>query len=195
MPLILYCWSVLLDHSLARHHSSEMAQSDVYEDLSTLHLIVTEEQREAIAKLYQENGWSFSTISNNQDNSPSRILIPQSETDPECQYCLCRPCITNECNRQLWWEHHNHEPSDMNSRRRKPIYKRFWTMLYHRGVWLDTRYLDRKSLALENRRYFAWSGPRGQGHPRDIMPQCITSLVRTWLPNPKGRDYMGHRWT
>ena len=73
-------------------------------------LIVTEEQRDAIAKLYQENRRSFSTISNNQDKS--RILIPQSETDPECQYCLYRPCITNECNRQLWWEHHNHVPSD-----------------------------------------------------------------------------------
>ena len=38
---ILYCWSVLLDHSLARHHSGDMAQSADYEDLSTLHLIVT----------------------------------------------------------------------------------------------------------------------------------------------------------
>ena len=28
-------------------------------------------------------------------------------------------------------------------------------MLYHRGVWLDPWYLDRKFLALENRRHFA----------------------------------------
>ena len=32
-----------------------MAQSADDEDLSTLHLIVTAEQREAIGKLYQEN--------------------------------------------------------------------------------------------------------------------------------------------
>ena len=60
---------------------------------------------------------------------------------------------------------------------------------------VGSRYLDRKSLALKNPRHFAWSGPWGQGHLWDIMPQCVTSMVKTWLPNPKGRDYMGHRWT
>ena len=31
------------------------------------------------------------------------ICISQNENFDECPYCLCKPCITNEQNRQMLW--------------------------------------------------------------------------------------------
>ena len=49
-------------------------------------------------------------------------------------YCFCMPCITSQRNRQLWWESDAVPPSDSNHGIRKEKYKRFWTMMMHRGV-------------------------------------------------------------
>ena len=73
---------------------------------------------------------------------------------------------------------------------RKELYKYFWTMLFHRHVFLDDRYLDRKLRALKQ-------GPRMRNvvnHRRDILPHCVIKLVRSWYPNPKDVPYMGHMW-
>jgi hypothetical protein len=76
------------------------------------------------------------------------------------------------------------------------LYKRFWTCLLHRGVWDNPIYIDRKKSALqcENNQDIVFSGPRGGYHRRDLMPQCVLTLVRSWLPNPKSKPYMGHKW-
>ena len=77
-----------------------------------------------------------------------------------------------------------------NSGLRKEHYKRFWTMLFHRGAWNDDRYLLMKTdaLARDHRtQRFDW-------HRRDIMPKCVVTLVRHWFPNPGGFPYMGHMW-
>ncbi|KAJ8314866.1 hypothetical protein KUTeg_007016 [Tegillarca granosa] len=107
--------------------------------------------------------------------------LQQNEQEPECQYCLCKPCITNENNKQLWWEDEPLPPRDNNNKERKERYKYFWTMLLHRGVWDDERYKERKSLAINKdpqRKRFVW-------HKRDIMPLCVLKLVRYWYPNPE----------
>ena len=58
-------------------------------------------------------------------------------------------------------------------------------MLYHRQVWQDPRYLERKAAALEQDRlriHHVWGG--GRLHKRGIMPKCVLQLVRSRLPNP-----------
>ena len=39
---------------------------------------------------------------NNVDEE--RFVILQNIDREECPFCLCRPCVTHENNRQLWWE-------------------------------------------------------------------------------------------
>jgi hypothetical protein len=68
----------------------------------------------------------------NQTGTPKNIddfSIEQNDDFDECQYCLCKPCITHENNRQMWWETENQIPHERNSMLRKSDYKRFWTKL------------------------------------------------------------------
>ena len=116
------------------------------------------------------------------------FVISQNEDAEECPFCLCKPCITDERNRQMWWETETYLPHQRNSRIRKDKYRRFWTMLLHRGVWDDQRYIERKQRALEH------DGQNQEWHRRDILPSCVVNLVRGWLPNPKDKPYMGHLW-
>ena len=88
----------------------------------------------------------------------------------------------------MWWETETYLPHQRNSRIRKDKYRRFWTMLLHRGVWDDQRYIERKQRALEH------DGQNQEWHRRDILPSCVVNLVRGWLPNPKDKPYMGHLW-
>ena len=116
--------------------------------------------------------------------------LEQDADQQECPHCFCRPCITDETHRQLWWETQDHPPDMENTNFRKPIYKRFWTMLLHFGVWDDPRYIERKVAALAidpNHRRFRY-------HRRDIMPNCVLKLVRRWYPNQPNQAYMGHMW-
>ena len=168
---------------------------------SVLSLEVTQEQRDAIYHFFSHSGWEFKEVQNDQDQVNNEEIcddysfhgnyfIEQNENFEEYAYCLCRPCITNEGNRQLWWESENHDAHERNSHLRKDKYKRFWTNLFHRGIWDDPRYKQRKREALRRdlrRRKFVY-------HRRDIMPKCVVGLVRQWYPNPPGQDYMGHMW-
>ena len=129
-------------------------------------------------------------LDDNDDNGYQEYNIPQSPDEEECRFCLCRSCITNEQNRQFWWEDNNEAPCRRNSALRKEKYKRFWTMMFHRDAWKDPRYQAEKLRALRadpRHRKYEW-------HRHDIMPKCVLSLVRQWFPNPAGVPYMGHLW-
>jgi hypothetical protein len=92
--------------------------------------------------------------------------------------------------KQMWWHDRAEAPHQRSSGLRKEQYKRFWTMLLHRGAWDDDRYLLMKTdaSARDHRtQRFDW-------HKRDIMPKCVVTLVRHWFPNPGGFPYMGHMW-
>ena len=167
-------------------------------------IVVTREQQEVIQAVFMHNDWDYMEVGEreqyyrNQDGDEEEIpgmIIPQIQDADECQYCLCKPCITDVSNSQLWWEQEPQEPHTRNSGIRKGVYKRFWTMLFHRMAWNDPRYMAKKAAVLNqdaNRRYNVWAG--GRLNKRDIMPECVLKVVRGWYPNPAHLQYMGHRW-
>jgi hypothetical protein len=84
----------------------------------------------------------------------------------------------------------NHREHERNSQLRKEKYKRFWTNLFHRGVWKDPRYLEQKHVVLRRdfrRKKYIY-------HRRDLMSKCVIELVRHWYPNLQDKEYMGHMW-
>ncbi|CAG2249384.1 unnamed protein product [Mytilus edulis] len=175
----------------------------VNQEKSILALEVTEEQKEVIYNLFCHNNWDYTEIEikeNKEENKETNeagdsedfeeFLIEQNENFDECPYCLCKPCITHENNRQMWWESEVQMAHTRNSSLRKTDYKYFWTNLFHRRVWQDPRYLERKRAALRQdprRRNYIY-------HRRDLMPKCVIQLVRSWLPNLPNVPYMGHMW-
>ena len=212
-PDSYFCW--LHDCYTLDYQRAMAVPND--EEKSTLSLRVTEDQKLLIYSMWAHYDWEVEladvsqassesvcaqcngnmavTTGPNEDPDPVDFHIPPQEGEAECPYCLCQPCVTSECFRQFWWETENYAPNDDNSRFRKEHYKRFWVMLLNRGIWRDPRYLARKATALQQdlgRRETAWTGP--QKHPRDLIPKCVLTLVRQWLPNAT-KPYMGHRWS
>jgi hypothetical protein len=178
------------------HHLDYMEDSGTF----TLTLKVTRLQRDTIHQLFNHSGWEFNEVTNDsalnnstQDSDEDDVppfVIQQNDEAVECVYCWCKPCITSECYRQLWWETENTAADGNNHSLRKPIYYRFWTMLFHRQVWKDPRYVAKKATAIRQKRQkrkLVW-------HRRDIMPDCVVKLVRRWYPNPINLPYMGHLW-
>ena len=173
----------------------------------TLH--ATDEQLVAIRSLYNEKGWTFEfedkkggiqrELGEMNSAEPDRaeqcdwkaVNVPHPEEgDVECPHCLSTPCITAERNRQAWWERIQHPARQKNSEARKRHYKRFWTMLDERKVFQKQVYQDRKKQALgRDPRYTKYTY-----HKRELMPNCVISMVRRWLPNPSSMAYMGHKW-
>lgn len=127
---------------------------------------------------------------------PQQLIDPVGPNGGDyCEHCLCTPCITNEENRQPWWEAQNRPPRQNNHSKRKKKYRLFWIMLGHRGIWNHPTYLERKLQALNlenNGRRFVYN--TAKNYVRDIMPNCVIDKVREWLPNLPSQPYMGHKW-
>ena len=165
---------------------------------------VTDEQRELIAAIWAHNDWDLDIVEEEGGSAAQPLLhqeitynagypIAPDEAEDECPYCLCRPCVTSETFRQGWWEE-EHPPHRNNHQKRRPIYYRFWVMLANRGAWADPRYLQKKATSMDNDNEDYVMVGIGM-HRRDIMPECVLKLVRTWLPNMEGQPYMGHKWS
>ncbi|KAK3085584.1 hypothetical protein FSP39_005671 [Pinctada imbricata] len=104
----------------------------------------------------------------------------------ECDKCFCTPCITFYPQK---WLGNGCLPHIRNASIRKTKYKKFWTMLSRRDAWKDQRYLEKKMTL------FRESADEGIVWTcREVMPECVVSLVRSRYPNPPGRAYMGHKW-
>lgn len=92
--------------------------------------------------------------------------------------CFSRPCVMSDQNRQLWWPKRCREGSQKIKHHRKGLYKTFCTMLCHRGLWQDERYLARKSVTVcfdSRHRRFVW---QSHAYKREIMPDCVVRQVR-----------------
>jgi len=186
---------------------------------NTYTISLTQEQLQFLEKNWRDLGWNLQLNScgtepgfnqrevsvqcdtSTEDNTGTDetddehgFQITAIDSEEECPWCLCQPCVTDSSNKQLWWEAGCHAPDANNSKLRKTHYQRFWVMLLHRGAWRKDGYMRKKIAALENRSIYAWVGPNTK-HPRDIMPDCVLNLVRYWLPNPATIPYMGHKWS
>jgi len=170
-------------------------------------LSLTEQQYDTVKAVFSQHGWGWdvaeqsvqrsdivNTTSSDGDSPHREPLIQRNENQAECLSCLCQPCVMDDINRQSWWPTSNCIAKSGNRTIRKRLYKKFWTMLCHRGVWNEERYVQRKERALSrDRRYrhFEWLT---NACKRDLMPNCVILCVRDWYPNPEGQSYMGHLW-
>ena len=70
----------------------------------------------------------------------------------------------------------------------KKLYKKYWGFLDRRQAWRHPAYLRRKNMLLlqENSDRVVVQ--------REVMPGCVTHLVRDLYPNPEGIPYMGHNF-
>ena len=178
-----------------------MEYTDIHGATELTSYRLTHEQKHAIKELFTAKGWKYEeitiaseNISECNDFDPDKFepgyVVKKDECAVECPFCYCSPCVTHENNRQAWWLHNPQPPNILNSKSRKKCFKSFWTMLYHRRAWLDPRYVNKKQTA----RGIDARHNRYEWHRRDIMPNCVLKLVRTWYPNPKDIPYMGHMW-
>ncbi|OWF50015.1 hypothetical protein KP79_PYT00924 [Mizuhopecten yessoensis] len=183
-----------------------MDNQEQHDPKSILALVVTQEQKDTIYKLFNHYDWEFNEVpvqdqvetssgnnlSSDVDNGTDveQFTVEQVSDAEECEYCLCRPSITNESNKQLWWETEKVEQHKRNSALRKEKYKRFWTNLFHRKVWKYPRYTERKKQALST----DLRKTKYVYHRRDLIPKCILELVRFWFHNPPNVPYKGHMW-
>lgn len=160
-----------------------------------LTLECTEDQRNAILGFINSNNLSVNVTEEDiSPPTPSTSEMQENQNPPmpqhianetECQFCFCAPCIVSESNRQMWWPENNHQPCRTNACERKPLYRRFWAMLYNCGAWRDPRYIAKKGAARRGDTTY---------HKRELMPECVVAKCRQWYPNPEQMPYMGHKW-
>lgn len=134
---------------------------DTIEEKATVIYKLTEEQKNAIKELFDENEWDYKEIDWDEeaehqssfdphDVTPGFVIKDSTEeSDVECPHCFCTPCITDEKRRQAWWPTQPCQPHEANTLDRKKCYKSFWTMMWHREAFKDARYLQRPSEGME----------------------------------------------
>ena len=115
------------------------------------------------------------------DNIPRYVVVQRRDGFEECLECFAQPCVMHPNNKQEWWPQQPAAASAHNHVYRRRLYRDFHTMLYHRGIWGDERYLAKKA------------NMEGATIRREVMPDCVCRWVRYWYPNPPGIPYMGHK--
>ena len=168
-----------------------------------LQIRLSEEQIEAMKAYFNHYDWDWNPemVSENRGDGDETgayedfqpVIPPDTEADT-CNQCLCAPCVLDESNRQSWWPSVNSSERRTNNTKRKILYKKFWTMLCHRGVFENQVYIQRKSEAISRdrqRNFFMW---HQRGTQRDLLPNCVIEQVRQWYPNPPSVSYVGHLW-
>ena len=111
-------------------------------------------QRDAIKNLFGKEKWDYRELNaqknSNDDFDPDDYepgyIIKQSDTDNECPFSVCQPCITNQ--HHAWRPQALKPPNILNSKSRKICYKSSCTMLFHRRVWKDAKYVTQTLAAL-----------------------------------------------
>ena len=193
------------------------------EEKFVLSILVTNEQKRVIEALFGHNNWDFTEVpvrtnedvqmsASNQLQSANEIvtepngndesvdngddgnaeenvqLASDEETDPDmCDDCLLSPCVT--IHRQAWLG--NGKRAHINNRNLRHIrYKKFWAMLENKNAWRKPRYLRKKATYMRREEVDETVIRMN----REIMPECVTGLVRGLYPNPPGVPYIGHMW-
>ena len=148
-------------------------------------LSLTQEQVQFIESSWEARGWDLNLDQAESDGPSYTTTYTQStEKHGSCEHCGALPVPASEST----------DSGTIDNNGCGYHYQRFGVMLLHRGAWNKDAYKQKKSAAMRNRSVYAWVGPNTK-HPRDIMPDCVLSMVRKWLPNPSTVPYMGHKWS
>lgn len=110
----------------------------------------------------------------NRSNEDTGVLqsVPDTEgqgceaDQDRCLYCLCCPCVTSA---PQSWLGNGHPPRPGNNLICKKIYRKFWSMLDHRGLWNNPLYLQKKHNLMQDAHI--------ELTVREIMPECVLNLV------------------
>ena len=131
-----------------------MEPNEKSETYSILSLEVSQEQKDAIYHFFAHNDWEFKEVQilpimiKAGMIQVMEIILLSRMTIFMNIYCFCRPCITNERNRQLWWETDNQIEHERNSQLKPGIHDasfaskspfKFFDRVYH------TRNLNQKT--------------------------------------------------
>ena len=63
----------------------------------------------------------------------------------ECIFCFCSLCVTNVGQQ---WLGHGQSAHKRNSRKRKKLFRKFWSMLNMRGAWQHPLYVHKKVIVM-----------------------------------------------
>ncbi|MES9904386.1 MAG: hypothetical protein ABW168_17130 [Sedimenticola sp.] len=183
-------------------------------------LLVTEEQECGIRAFFHHSNWDFIEVTdgeNHRTESPSgsskaneygssltnssgtctntdteqqelseHIIDDDLDTN-ECQFCLRSPCVITD--EQSWLG--KAKRLDINNNKlRKLGYKTFWTILERRNAWRCKQYLQKNMRKLKR----SAIDETVVQMKREIVPECVLTLVRNLFPNPSGIPYVGHCW-
>ena len=192
-----------------------MAGNSETETKSVMKINVTNEQREAIRQFFGHFDWTLEEITdsdvpenndvgNNNDNANTDTdreensdPVTQHDDDdtqdgavghiPDdvCAHCFCNPCVTG--NPQAWLGN-GQNPHPRNSGIRKKIYKK--KLMSDRNAFNCPQYLRKKARMLARDQI----DDSVVTVSREIMPDCVLSVVRNLYPNPPSQPYMGHKW-
>ena len=125
----------------------------------------------------------------------AKFDVLQDTTLPKCDDCFLQPCVAHF--RQSWLVGPNLPAKAKNTITRRPMYKKFWFTVDYRGGWQESDYLAKKIRELQRAGYddekTVWVTALGSVQ-REIMPQCVLTLVGSLCPNPPGQPYTGDRW-
>jgi len=194
-----------------------MTMAENSEPKSVLKINVTNEQRDVIRALFGHYDWKLEELndgnntennsSENNNKNTSNATEREGNNDPVsgsvvddiqsgavgqipdnvCVHCFCDPCVTG--NPQAWLGN-GQNPHPRNSGIRKRIYKKFWKLMNDRNAFSCPHYIQKKSRMLARDQVDEYVVTVA----REIMPDCVLSVVRGLYPNPPSQPYMGHKW-
>lgn len=122
------------------------------------------------------------------DSEPEPEPEPEEPLQPgQCPECFYAPCIAVQ-NADVPFLGDGAAASPYNSAIRNGLYRRFWALMDNTGGWDFPQYKAKKIRL----------GGIGRGilnHRRQVMPGCVTALLRGKYPNPQDMPYQGHHWT
>ena len=79
-----------------------------------------------------------------------------------CPHCLLAPCVIQM---PPDWLRGQCSPHPANENKRHRLYRLFWRLLNHLGVWADPEYLQRKERRTD------------RNDKREIQPHCVVTVI------------------
>lgn len=135
-----------------------------------------------------------STDSASINTARTKYDVLQDITHEKCHDCFLQPCVTYF--HQSWLVAPKPAQAENTNTGGRKTYTKFWSTMNYRGGWQEPNY-QAKMRELQKAGYCdettVWATALGSVQ-REIMPECVLTLVRSLHPNPPEQPYTGHRW-